>query len=64
MIFVTGAAGYIGSHTLIVLDEAGYEFVVYNNLCNSSLESIKRVEKIIGKDIKFEHGDIRGYNNG
>ena len=59
MILVTGGAGYIGSHTLIALDEAGYDFVVYDNLCNSSLESMKRVEKLIGKDIKFEQGDIR-----
>jgi UDP-glucose 4-epimerase len=59
MILVTGGAGYIGSHTLIALDEAGYDFVVYDNLCNSSVESIKRVEKIIAKKIKFEQGDIR-----
>lgn len=58
-ILVTGGAGYIGSHTLIALSEAGYEFVVYDNLCNSSVESIKRVEKIIGKEIKFVEGDIR-----
>ena len=58
-ILITGGAGYIGSHTLIALDEAGYDFVVYDNLCNSSKESIKRVEKIIGKSIKFEYGDIR-----
>ena len=59
MILVTGGSGYIGSHTLVALDEAGYDFVVYDNLCNSSSESIKRVEKIIGKDIKFKQGDIR-----
>jgi len=59
MILVTGGARYIGSHTLIALHEAGYDFVVYDNLCNSSVESIKRVEKIIGKAIKFEQGDIR-----
>lgn len=44
-ILVTGGAGYIGSHTLIELHSAGYEFVVYDNLSNSSKESIKRVEK-------------------
>ena len=58
-ILVTGGAGYIGSHTLIALDEAGYDFVVYDNLCNSSKESLKRVEKIINKSIVFEQGDIR-----
>ncbi len=58
-ILVTGGAGYIGSHTLISLHEAGYDFVVYDNLCNSSKESLKRVEKIINKSISFEQGDIR-----
>lgn len=58
-ILVTGGAGYIGSHTLIELHSAGYEFVVYDNLSNSSKESIKRVEKIIKKSISFEEGDIR-----
>lgn len=59
VILVTGGAGYIGSHTLISLHEAGYDFVVYDNFCNSSQESLKRVEKLIGKAIKFEEGDIR-----
>lgn len=58
-ILITGGAGYIGSHTLIALSEAGYDFVVYDNLSNSSKESIKRVEKIINKSISFEEGDIR-----
>ncbi len=59
MVLVTGGAGYIGSHTLVALDEMNYDFVVYDNLCNSSKESLKRVEKIIGKSIKFKEGDIR-----
>jgi len=59
MILVTGGAGYIGSHTLISLHEAGYEFVVFDNLSNSSKESLNRVSKIIKKDIIFEEGDIR-----
>lgn len=58
-ILVTGGSGYIGSHTLIELSKAGYDFVVYDNLSNSSKESIKRVEKIIDKSIIFEQGDIR-----
>ena len=58
-ILITGGAGYIGSHTLIELSKAGYDFVVYDNLSNSSKESIKRVEKIINKNIFFEEGDIR-----
>jgi UDP-glucose 4-epimerase len=40
MVLVTGGAGYIGSHTLIALDEAEFDFVVYDNLCNSSLEKL------------------------
>ena len=59
MVLVTGGAGYIGSHTCIELSEAGYDFVVYDNLCNSSKESLARVEKLIGKSIKFVEGDIR-----
>lgn len=58
-ILITGGAGYIGSHTLIELDKAGYEFIVYDSLCNSSKESLKRVEKIINKNVLFEQGDIR-----
>jgi len=58
-ILITGGAGYIGSHTLIELHQAGYDFVVYDNLSNSSTESLKRVEKIINKSIIFEEGDIR-----
>ncbi len=59
MILVTGGAGYIGSHTLIELSKAGYDFVIYDNLSNSQRESISRVEKIINKHVFFEQGDIR-----
>ena len=62
MILVTGGSGYIGSHTLIALDEAGYDFLVYDNLSNSSLQSLNRVEKLIKKPIKFVQGDIRDKN--
>lgn len=58
-ILITGGAGYIGSHTLIELSNAGYKFVVFDNLSNSSKKSIKRVEKIIKTPIAFEEGDIR-----
>ncbi|MFI3200147.1 MAG: UDP-glucose 4-epimerase GalE [Eubacteriales bacterium] len=57
-ILVTGGAGYIGSHTVIELQSAGYEVVVVDNLCNSSKESLKRVEKITGKSVKFYEVDI------
>lgn len=58
-ILVTGGAGYIGSHTLVELSSAGYNFIVYDNLSNSSEESLKRVEKIINRPVLFEQGDIR-----
>ena len=58
-VLVTGGAGYIGSHTLIELYKAGFDFVVFDNLCNSSKQSLQRVEKIIGKSISFVEGDIR-----
>ncbi len=58
-IFVTGGAGYIGSHTCVELLEAGYEVVVYDNLSNASEEAVRRVEKITGKPVQFVKGDIR-----
>ena len=57
-ILVTGGAGYIGSHTVIELLNAGYEVVVLDNLVNSSKESLKRVEEITGKKVTFYEGDI------
>jgi len=59
VILVTGGAGYIGSHTVILLIEAGYEVVIFDNFCNSSRESIRRVEKIVGQKITTIEGDIR-----
>ena len=59
MILVTGGAGYIGSHACISLLNAGYKVVVYDNLSNSSQESIKRVEKITSKNIALIEADIR-----
>ncbi|MEF9941445.1 MAG: UDP-glucose 4-epimerase GalE [Lachnospiraceae bacterium] len=58
-ILVTGGAGYIGSHTCIELLNAGYEVVVVDNLYNSSKESLKRVQEITGKSVKFYEHDIR-----
>lgn len=58
-ILVTGGAGYIGSHTTLALLEAGFEVVVLDNLCNSSAESLRRVERICGKAPLFIEGDIR-----
>jgi len=59
MILITGGAGYIGSHTLIELNEAGFDFIVLDNISNSSEKAIRKVEKIINKKIPFVKGDIR-----
>ena len=57
-ILVTGGAGYIGSHTVVELQNAGYEVVVMDNLSNSSKKSLERVEKITGKPVAFYQADI------
>lgn len=58
-ILVTGGAGYIASHTNLELLNSGYDVVAVDNFSNSSIESIKRVEKLTGKSIKFYENDIR-----
>ena len=58
-VLVTGGAGYIGSHTCIEMVKAGYDVVVVDNLDNSNKESLSRVEKIVGKEIKFYENDVR-----
>ena len=57
-ILVTGGAGYIGSHTVVELQNAGYDVVVMDNLSNSSEKSLERVEQITGKPVKFYKADI------
>jgi UDP-glucose 4-epimerase len=58
-ILVTGASGYIGSHTVLELLNKGYSVVGIDNFSNSSFESLRRVQKITGKTLKFYEGDIR-----
>jgi len=58
-ILVTGGAGYIGSHACVELINVGYKVIVVDNLYNSSLESIRRVEDIVGSSIPFHKVDIR-----
>ena len=58
-ILLTGGAGFIGSHTIIELDKAGYDVVVVDNLYNSNPKALVRVGQIIGKQIPFYKADIR-----
>jgi len=57
-ILVTGGAGFIGSHTVVELQESGYDVVVVDNLVNASRESLRRVEKITGKPLRFYEVDL------
>ena len=59
MIFVTGGAGYIGSHTCVELLNAGHQVSVFDNFSNSQPEALTRVEHITGKKPLLFQGDIR-----
>ncbi len=59
MIFVTGGAGYIGSHTCVELLNAGHDVTVFDNFCNSQPEALARVQRITGKTPTLIQGDIR-----
>lgn len=58
-IFVTGGLGYIGSHTCLTLMEEGFEVYILDNLCNSNIAVLSRLEMILNKKINFIQGDIR-----
>lgn len=58
-ILITGGAGYIGSHTALELLNEGYDVVVFDNLSNSSQESLRRVEELTGKQVCFYEGDVQ-----
>jgi UDP-glucose 4-epimerase len=58
-VMVTGGAGYIGSHTCVELLNAGHSVVVVDNLSNSSEESLRRVQRITGRQPDFERADVR-----
>ncbi len=60
-ILITGGAGYIGSHTMVELLNAGRELVVVDNFLNSKPEALERVKKITGKDFKFYEVDLLDY---
>ncbi|MDX9690757.1 MAG: UDP-glucose 4-epimerase GalE [Alphaproteobacteria bacterium] len=58
-VFVTGGAGYIGSHTAVELLKAGHDVVLYDNLCNADARVVGRIEKIAGSAPVFVEGDVR-----
>ena len=58
-ILVTGGLGYIGSHTVVTLQESGYVVVILDNLCNSKLTTLSSIEKISAQAPIFYQGDIR-----
>ncbi len=59
-ILVTGGTGYIGSHTTVKLQEAGYEVVIIDNLSNSNIEVLDGIEAITGIRPVFVQGDCTG----
>ena len=58
-ILVTGGAGFIGSHTVVELQNAGYDVVVVDNLVNASKEALRRVEEITGKPVTFYEAEMQ-----
>lgn len=58
-VLVTGGCGFIGSHTCVALQGAGYEVLILDNLCNSNRDVIRRIEQITSKAPAFVEGDIR-----
>ena len=59
-ILVTGGTGFIGSHTVVELMEAGYEVVIIDNLSNSKIEVLDGIAQITGQKPAFEKVDLRG----
>ena len=57
-IFVTGGTGYIGSHTVVELQQNGYDVVIVDNLCNSNIGVLDGIEKITGIRPEFEQIDL------
>jgi len=59
VVLVTGGLGFIGSHTVIALEEAGYKTLIFDNLSNSDINVLINLEKILKKKLQFSQGDIR-----
>lgn len=62
-ILVSGGAGYIGTHTCLQLLQAGYDVTIVDNLCNSSKEAVRRLEKLAGSSVTFFETDVRDQEN-
>ena len=60
-ICVTGGAGYIGSHTVLEMLQAGFEVVVFDSLYNATREALRRVEELTGKSVVFHQIDLLDY---
>lgn len=58
-ILVTGGTGYLGSHAVVQLLQAGAEVVILDNICNSKPDVINRIQRIVGRRPEFINGDIR-----
>ena len=61
-ILVTGGTGFIGSHTTVELQQAGYNVVIIDNLSNSKVEVLDGIEKITGIRPAFENVDLRDFD--
>lgn len=60
-VLVTGGAGYIGSHTVVELQQSGYDVVIIDNFSNASPKSLQRVEQITGRKVTVYNGDVRDH---
>ena len=58
-VLITGGTGFIGSHTAVEFQQAGYDVVIIDNFENSQPDVIHQIEKIIGCPLYFENTDIR-----
>ena len=57
-VLLTGGMGYIGSHTAVVLLEAGHDVILYDNLSNSSIDVKEKIQEITNKEVSFIEGDV------
>ncbi|MCI5895894.1 MAG: UDP-glucose 4-epimerase GalE [Candidatus Aphodousia sp.] len=61
-ILLTGGAGFIGSHTAVEMVQSGHDVVIFDNFSNSDASVLERLERILGRPVTFEKGDIRDYD--